>query len=62
MIARYHKYNTEQTFFIQINPAEIRNNNPRVAAINVISILRPTKVNGSMLKENILIHSLQGEE
>ena len=34
MKARYHDYCTEQTFFIQINPAEIRNNNPLVAAID----------------------------
>ena len=34
MNTRYHNYFTEQTFFIQINPAEIRNNNPLVAAID----------------------------
>lgn len=34
MIARYHQYCTEQTFFIQINPAEIRDNNPLAAAID----------------------------
>lgn len=34
MNTRYHNYFTEQTFFIQINPAEIRNNNLLVAAID----------------------------
>lgn len=34
MSAHYHDYCTEQTFFIQINPAEIRKNNPLVAAID----------------------------
>ena len=34
MNARYHDYCIEQTFFIQINPTEIRNNNPLVAAID----------------------------
>jgi len=36
MKARYHDYCTEQTFFIQINPAEIRNNNPLVAQLMIL--------------------------